>query len=89
MSNMIHYDKLKFVPREALKEIGFGKLKGKSDINPQWRYEVMTQEFGTCGIGWKYEIVKTWTQPANDGQLMVFVEINLYIKDGNEWGGGR
>ena len=88
MGNMTHYDNLKAVPLTALKEIGFGKLKGKSDINPQWRYEAMTSEFGTCGIGWKYEIVKTWTQEANDGQLMLFVEVNLYIFDYElaQWG---
>lgn len=86
MSNMKHYDNLKVVPRDALKVIEFGKLKGKSDINPQWRYEAMTKEFGICGIGWKFEIVKTWTQEANDNQIMVFVEINLYVKDGDCWG---
>ena len=86
--NNKHYDNLKTVPKTALKEIGFGKLKGKSDINPQWRYEVMTSEFGPCGIGWKYEITKTWTQELLDGQMMVFVEINVYIKDGETWSGG-
>ena len=78
---MDHYNSLKVVPRDALKEIGFGKLKGKSDINPQWRYETMTNEFGPCGIGWKYEIVKTWTQDLSDGQIMLFVEVNLYTFD--------
>ena len=88
MSNMKHYDKLKAVPADALKPIGFGKLKGKSDINPQYRIESMTSEFGVCGIGWKYEITKTWTQPLADGQLMLFVEINLYVKDGEAWSSG-
>ena len=82
---MLHYDRLKTVPANALKEITFGKLKGKSDINPQYRYEAMTKEFGVCGIGWKYEIVKTWTQAMNDGQMMLFVEVSLYIKDGEKW----
>lgn len=81
MDNMQHYDKLKVVPRTALKEIPFGKLKGKSDINPQWRYEAMTSEFGMCGIGWKFEIAKTWVQPLEDGQMLLFVEINLYVFD--------
>jgi hypothetical protein len=85
MTTMQHYNNLKVVPRDALKEIQFGKLKGKSDINPQWRYEAMTSEFGMCGIGWRYEIVKTWMQEANNNQLMLFVEINLYIKDGENW----
>ena len=82
---MKHYDALRSVPKDALKTIEFGNLKGKSDINPQWRYEAMTKEFGPCGIGWKFEVVNTWTQPANDGQVMVFVEVKAYIKEGNEW----
>ncbi len=80
-----HYEALRSVPKDALKPIEFGNLKGKSDINPQWRYEAMTKEFGPCGIGWKFEVVNTWTQPANDDQVMVFVEVKAYIKDGNEW----
>ena len=82
---MKHYDALRSVPKDALKPIEFGNLKGKSDINPQWRYEAMTKEFGPCGIGWKFEVVNTWTQPANDGQVMVFVDVRAYIKEGNEW----
>ena len=82
---MKHYDALRSVPKDALKTIEFGNLKGKSDINPQWRYEAMTKEFGPCGVGWKFEVVSTWTQPANDGQVMVFVEVRAYIKEENEW----
>jgi hypothetical protein len=82
-----HWDNLKAVPADALKPINFGKLKGKSDINPQWRYEVMTQEFGPCGIGWKYEIASHWTQAAPDGQVMLFVQVNLsvYDKEAVKW----
>lgn len=85
---MKHYNNLKSVPANALKTIQFGNLKGKSDINPQWRYEALTNEFGPCGIGWKYEIVETHTQEVadgNSGTLMVFVKVNLYIKNGDEW----
>lgn len=86
MSNMRHYDKLKTVPANALKPITAGRLKGKSDISPQWRTEAMTEEFGPCGIGWKYEIVNSWTQQANDNQLMIFAQINLYIiNESGEW----
>jgi hypothetical protein len=80
-----HYNNLKTVPADALKPIQAGRLKGKSDISPQWRIEAMTNEFGVCGIGWKPEIVKTWTQTTSDNQIMVFVELNLYIKDGENW----
>ncbi|WP_371378801.1 hypothetical protein [Sporomusa aerivorans] len=85
MDNMLHWENLRKVPADALKEIKGGRLNGKSDINPQWRSEAMTKEFGPCGIGWKFEIVNTWTQPAPNNQVMVFVQINLYIKDGDKW----
>ena len=87
MGNLKHWDKLKTVPPDALKPITAGRLKGKSDISPQWRLEAMTEEFGVCGIGWKYEIAKTWEHTSKDDQLMIFVEINLYIfnSEKNEW----
>lgn len=84
MDNLLRYNNLKAVPLDALKEIKFGKLNGKKDINPQWRYEAMTKEFGVCGIGWKYEIVNTWTQQAKE-EVLLFVQINLYVKDGEKW----
>ena len=37
------YESLARPPKDALKEIGGGKLKGLTDINPQWRYKVMTE----------------------------------------------
>lgn len=33
-------------PKDALKEIEFGALRGKSDINPQWKIEAMTENMG-------------------------------------------
>ena len=79
------YELMSKVPNSALKPIEFGALKGKSDINPQWRYEVLTNTFGLCGIGWKYEITSHHTVPVSNGGLMVFVFINLYVKDGENW----
>jgi hypothetical protein len=83
---MSHYDNLAQPPQNALHEIKFGSLKGKSDINPQWRYEVLTKEYGECGLGWKFEIVNTFTQPIQQtGELMVFVQLNFYTKNGDAW----
>lgn len=79
------YELMSKVPNSALKTIEFGALKGKSDINPQWRYEALTNTFGLCGIGWKYEITSHHTVPVPNGGLMVFVFINLYVKDGENW----
>lgn len=83
--NMEVWDKLKTPPGEALKKIQGGRLKGMSDINPQWRYEIMTETFGSCGVGWKYEIVRTWTEPGSEGQIIQFAEIYLFTKQGEDW----
>jgi len=83
--NLTHWNKLKQVPADFLKPITGGRLKGKSDINPQWRLQAMTEEFGTIGIGWYYDIIKLWIEVANDGQRAAFSEIRLYIKNGEEW----
>lgn len=74
-------------PADALKEISFGALKGKSDINPQWRYEVLTAQFGLCGIGWKWEPVHEATQFVDlpTCERMVYVMCRLYVKDGDVW----
>jgi hypothetical protein len=85
MENMDLYNQLKTPPNDALKPIGFGNLKGKSDINPQWRYEALTNALGVCGIGWKFEYVDHFTQELPSGELMVFVQVKLYIKDGEQW----
>jgi hypothetical protein len=81
-----HYEALRRPPQEALRTIEFGALKGKSDINPQWKYEAMTEEFGLCGIGWKFEIADKETVPVTQtGEMMIFVVVNLYVKDGESW----
>ena len=56
-----------------------------SDINPQWRYQVLTDTFGLCGKGWKYTIDKLWTEAGADGEVFCFVQISLYVKIDNEW----
>lgn len=83
-NNLRHYDALSHVPQEALKPITAGRLKGMSNISPVWRIKAMTAEFGPCGIGWKYEIAKQWTETYGD-EVKAFVEVNLFIKDGDSW----
>lgn len=79
------YKKLATPEADAIKQITAGRLRGKSDINPQWRYEVMTENFGLCGIGWKFEVVNREFVSASDNQIAVFVDINLYVKVDGEW----
>jgi len=71
-------------PADALKSIGGGaKL---TDINPQWRIEIMTEIYGLCGIGWKYEVGEPLIQNAGN-DVMIFLPVSLYIKDNTtkEW----
>ena len=80
MDNMELWNKVKQPPAGALKEIKGGRLKGYTDINPQWRYQILTEAFGQCGVGWTYEIKRTWCEPYGD-EVLAFAEILLYIGD--------
>ena len=81
------YKSLSQPPATALKKITDGKLKGKTDINPQWRYEAMTEKFGLVGIGWKYEIQKLWTENGAKSEVLAFAQVAVFIKnaDTKEW----
>ena len=79
MNAMEIYKKNFNPPAWALKDILGGRLKGMSDINPQWRIEALTETFGLCGIGWKYEIEKTWLESAG-GETSAFAKVNLFVK---------
>ena len=72
-------------PVTALRQISGGDLRGKTDINPQWRYEIMDETLGPCGENWTYEIVRLWDYPTADGTVLCFAQINLYTKTGEEW----
>ena len=72
-------------PKSALKQIGGGRLRNFTDINPQWRYEAMTEAFGLCGVGWYYDIIRTWEKECASGEILVFMEIALYVKENGEW----
>ena len=79
------YESLARPPKDALREIQAGKLKGKTDINPQWRYKAMTEKFGLVGIGWKYEVQKLWTEQGAGAEKLAFAQVAVYIKDGDAW----
>ena len=83
--NLKIWNAVKQPPATALRQIQAGRLKNKTDINPQWRYHAMTEQFGMCGFGWKYEVVKTWAEPGPDNQVFAFAQVNLYVKVGDQW----
>ncbi len=82
--NLSVFNKVRQVPQSALKQIGAGRLKGMSDVNPLWRIMAMTDTFGICGIGWKYEITKQWTETYGN-EIKGFCNINLYVKVDGSW----
>lgn len=83
--NMRIYNQVRVVPQEAKREITAGRLKGKTDINPMWRIKALTEQFGICGIGWKYVITDKRLEAGADGEMSAFVDIDLFIKIGGEW----
>lgn len=88
MSNIGNTDvwvALSMTPKEAQKTIKGGRLNGFTDINPMWRFKVLTETFGACGIGWKYEIVRLWLEQGAENDVKAMCHINLYIKTGDEW----
>lgn len=87
MDNLRIYNKYREVPSEALKPFNNGNFEGK-DINTMWRIKCLTEEFGVCGIGWSYDIVRTWTENVCNGELLCFAEIRLFIKVDGEWSRG-
>jgi len=86
MENMQIYNAVRSVPKNAQKAIEAGRLKGKTDINPMWRIKTLTELFGMCGVGWKYEITdKRMESSPETAEIAVFVDINLYVKADGEW----
>ena len=85
MDNMKYYNALREVPDDAKSTIEAGRLRGMTNINPMWRIKALTQMFGPCGVGWRYEITEKSMVPGADGAVSAFVQINLYVKVDGEW----
>lgn len=83
-NNLRFYDMGRSVPKNAQKQFDTGRFKG-TDINPMWRIKKLTEMFGPVGFGWYTEIVRQVEIPAGEDNMMVFVDINLYVKEGDTW----
>ena len=83
-NNLRYYEQLRNCPETALRTIQAGRLKGKSDINPVWRIKAMTEAFGPCGIGWRYEVTRQWELTFGQ-EVKAFVNVDLFIKVDGEW----
>lgn len=85
MGNLDIYNKTREVPEQAQKKIKGGRLSGMTDINPMWRIKTLTELFGPCGIGWRYEITEKRLEKGANDEVAAFVDINLYIKVDDKW----
>lgn len=80
MENMYYYNRMRSVPKDAQKTIPAGKLKGYTNITPQWRIATLTEVFGPCGKGWWTEVTDKRLVPVGDtGEVYCFVDILLYV----------
>ena len=85
MENLGIYESVRQVPKSAQREIQAGRLKGKTDINPMWRIKALTEQFGPCGIGWKYIITDKRLENGANNEVSAFVDIDLFIKVDGAW----
>lgn len=85
--NMVIYNQLRQVPKEALRQFNNGRFSG-TNVNDMWRIKKMTELFGPCGLGWYLEVTDRHIETAPDGNTKsAFVAIKLYVRERqeNEW----
>ncbi len=76
--NRRFWDAAKSVPEMAKKEIKAGKLKGYTNVSPQWRLEKLTEIFGPVGVGWVIENIKYWTTEGV-GECVMWCSLDLRV----------
>lgn len=79
------YDRFSEPPKEALKTISAGKLKGFTDVNPMWRIRALTELFGPAGVGWYTRTTRQWLEAGKDNKIAAFCNLELYVKIDGEW----
>ena len=84
MENLEVYNKLKEVPNEYLKTIQAGRLKGMSDIKPQWRIQRLTEVLGPCGIGWKIQNLRFEYREVKE-EIVCNCYLEFLFKHNGEW----
>lgn len=83
--NLRIYEKVRAVPDKAKKKITGSRLNGMTDINPMWRIKTLTEQFGPCGIGWYPVERRKWLEQGADGEVVAFVDIDLFVKIDGAW----
>ena len=79
--NLHIYRQVRSVPEDAQKPFESSWGKKLSEINGMWRIKKLTELFGPCGEGWFTEVTRQERVDFPNGEVCVFTDINLYLKD--------
>ena len=79
--NLHIYRQVQTVPKESLKPFKSSSGKQLTEINAMWRIMKLTELFGPAGEGWYTEVTRQEKVAVPNGEVMVFVDLNLYLKD--------
>ena len=79
--NLHIYRQVRSVPEDAQKPFESSWGKKLTEINGMWRIQKLTELFGPCGEGWFTEVTRQERVDFPNGEVCVFTDINLYLKD--------
>lgn len=79
--NLHIYRQVSSVPEDAQKPFESSWGKTLTEINGMWRLQKLTELFGPCGEGWYTEVTRQERVSFPNGEVCVFTDINLYLKD--------
>ena len=79
--NLHIYKQVSSVPEDAQKPFESSWGKKLTEINSMWRIQKLTELFGPCGEGWFTEVTRQERVDFPNGEVCIFTDINLYLKD--------
>lgn len=82
--NLKVWNELSHTDPKYTKPFDRGGFKGTA-TNPTWQLKRLTEVFGPIGFGWYYEVSDIQTHKADTGHIMIYLGLNLFVKQDNEW----
>lgn len=79
--NLHIFNQVQTVPEEGLRRFTCKGGEERTEINTVWRIKKLTELFGPCGSGWYFENVKNERITVGNGEVCVFTELDLYVRD--------
>lgn len=82
--NLKVWNQLSQTDPKYTKQFDRGGFKGTA-TNPTWQIKRLTEIYGPVGFGWYYEVSDIQTHKADTGHIMIYLGLNLFVKQDNEW----